>query len=175
MYKVNEALFDTWQISFNDILNNRIKDLQESVVIKPFFPLLQKHSIKNQLKALHSKFVITPIDKASNNVAFICKQHYAQVLVDELGLVNNDNPTPTYTQITNMNLEQIVKKHDQYVKKLFGTNVEDKCLPNMHWTPKMHKVPSKARFIVAAKYCSLKGLSQTITKVLKMYYKQVEN
>ena len=49
MYKVNETLFDTWQISFNDILNNRIKDLQESVVIKPFFPLLQKHSIKNQL------------------------------------------------------------------------------------------------------------------------------
>ena len=174
-YKVNEALFDAWQISFNDILNKRIKDLQESVVIKPFYPLLQKHSIIKQLEVLHSKFVITPIDKASNNVAFICKRHYAQVLVDELGLENTNDSAPTYIKITNMNIEQIVKKHDEYVKKLFKTSIEDKCLPNMHWTPKMHKIPSKARFIVAAKYCSLKGLAQAVTKVLKMFYKQVEN
>ena len=49
------------------------------------------------------------------------------------------------------------------------------CLPNMHWTPKMHKVPSKSRFIVAAKYCSLKKLSQSVTEILKMFYKQIEN
>ena len=49
------------------------------------------------------------------------------------------------------------------------------CLPNMHWTPKMHKIPSKSRFIVAAKYCSLKGLAQTVTQILKMFYKQIEN
>ena len=45
----------------------------------------------------------------------------------------------------------------------------------MHWIPKMHKVPTKSRFIVAAKHCSLKGLAQTVTKILKMFYKQVEN
>ena len=50
-----------------------------------------------------------------------------------------------------------------------------KVLPSMHWTPKKLKIPSKARFIVAAKKCSLKKLAQFVTKVLKMFYGQIEN
>ena len=44
-----------------------------------------------------------------------------------------------------------------------------KVLPSMHWTPKKNKIPSKARFIVAAKKCSLKKLALFVTKVLKMF------
>ena len=156
---------------FDDLLNKRIKHLQESVVIKPYFPLLQKHSIIKKLKDLRNKYVISPIDKASNNVAFICKRHYANVLVDELGLGSITNSEPTYTKITNNTVEQITKRHFKEVKKLFGIVEEDDtmdCLPNMHWTPKMHKVPSKSRFIVAAKYCSLKKLSQSVTDILNV-------
>ena len=96
----------------------RIKEIQESVVIKPYFPLLQKHSIKKQLENLHTKYVITPIDKASNNVAFICKRHYAQTLVDELGLGNLKNPEPTYVKITNQNVDQIIKDNFLSVKNI---------------------------------------------------------
>ena len=35
---------------------------------------------KAELKRLQNDFVIVPIDKAANNIAFICKQHYAHVL-----------------------------------------------------------------------------------------------
>ena len=50
-----------------------------------------------------------------------------------------------------------------------------KVLPIMYWTPKKHKTPSGSRFIVAAKKCSLKKLSQIVTEFLKMFYRQIEN
>ena len=47
---------------------------------------------------LHNKLVVAPIDKASGNVAFVCQMHYAQVLINELGLNNFNNITSTYTK-----------------------------------------------------------------------------
>ena len=43
----------------------------------------------DELKMLHNKY-ISPINKASGNVTFICQRRYAQVLIKELGL-NNAN------------------------------------------------------------------------------------
>ena len=177
-HQLHKNLFDNWKFSFSELLEKRICRLNMSTKPKPCFPLLKKHSIKNQLKDLHSKYVITPIDKASNNVAFICKRYYAQVLVDELGLNDSTNIAPTYIKVTNKNTTKIVNKHFKDIKNLFGIIVEEDgmdVLPSMYWTPKKHKVPSKARFIVAAKHCSLKRLSQAVTEILKMFYKQIEN
>ena len=61
---------------------------------------------------------------------------------------------------------------------MFGITVKEnemEVLPTMHWTPKKHKVPSKSRFIVAAKFCSLKKLAQAVIEILKMFYRQIEN
>ena len=44
---------------------------------------------------------------------------------------------------------------------------EQNRLPFMYWIPKMHKHPSKQRFIAASACCSTKELSATITKCLK--------
>ena len=38
-----------------------------------------------------------PIDKAANNIAFICKKYYVQVLLKELGLLNTRSNT--YQQV----------------------------------------------------------------------------
>ena len=38
-----------------------------------------------------------PTDKAANNIAFICKKYYVQVLLKELGLLNNTSNT--YQQV----------------------------------------------------------------------------
>ena len=50
-----------------------------------------------EIKTLHNKFIVVPIDKASGNVAFVLQRHYAQVLINEFGLnhVNNINSTST--------------------------------------------------------------------------------
>ena len=53
--------------------------------------MFQDPDAKAELNRLRNHFVIVPIDKAANNVAFICKQHYAHVLVSELKY-NSCNP-----------------------------------------------------------------------------------
>ena len=85
-------------------------------------------------------------------------------------------PNPTYKKIK-QKPQTIIKKHKADMKRLFGIDVEEEMevLPSMHWTPKQHKTPSKARFIVAAKRCSTKKLAQNLTEIFKMFYRQIEN
>ena len=45
----------------------------------------------------------------------------------------------------------------------------------MYWISELHKTPTGARFIIAAKYCSIKPLIKTISKVFKLIFKQIEN
>ena len=42
---------------------------------------------------------------------------------------------------------------------------------NMYWTSKLHKDPSKVRFIIVAPQCSMKTLSETINIALKLLSK----
>ena len=54
-----------------------------------------------ELDDLHSKFVVLPSDKASNNTVFVCKTHYVNCLREELGLNTLEgNPTNTYTSLS---------------------------------------------------------------------------
>ena len=43
-------------------------------------------------------------------------------------------------------------------------------LPPLHWTPKMHKNPTGARFIIGSKKSSLKPIGKAITKILKVIF-----
>ena len=44
----------------------------------------------------------------------------------------------------------------------------------MYWLPKLHKNPVKFRFIVAAPDCSIKPLAKALTKIFKLFYRQIE-
>ena len=52
---------------------------------------------------------------------------------------------------------------------------EDIKLPIMYWLPKLHKKPTKARFIIASKHCSTKPLSKAVSSVFKLIYAQIES
>ena len=42
----------------------------------------------------HEKFIVVPSDKASNNIVFVCKTHYINCLMEELGMnTMTGNPT----------------------------------------------------------------------------------
>ena len=41
--------------------------------------------------------------------------------------------------------------------------------------PKLHKNPTKFRFIIAAPKCSVKPLSKAVTSVFRLFYNQIEN
>ena len=177
-YKVHKNIFDGWKLQLDELLTTRITSLRTTLVPRKVIPTLQLSSPKRCLNFLHGQYVITPIDKATGNVAFTCKRFYAKTLVEELGLsrIDSSEEDDTYVPIQESK-ESVLYKHKTDFKSKFGIDIDDDnlCLPNMYWIPKKHKVPSKARFIVAASLCSLKPLAKALTAVFKQFYKQIEN
>ena len=104
------------------------------------------------LSDLHNKYVFVPADKAPNNIIIICKRYYIETLIKELGLDNSSTTTgnSTYTPCQ-MSSEDIVNTHDTFMKS-FGIELsdDDKRLPYLYWTPKLHKSPVKHRFIAGS-------------------------
>ena len=117
---------------------------------------------------------MAPIDKAANNVAFICKRFYAQVLLDELGLVGSSSST--YSKIEQFSPDDIIRQHQTDMWEKFNITVEDnmKTLPDIYWIPKLHKTPVKFRFIIASKCCTTKSLSKDLSSIFSLFQKQIE-
>ena len=130
--------------------------------------MLKNADVKACLSDLHSKYVFVPADKASNNVIIICKRYYIETLIKELGLDNCSTPTgnSTYTSCQ-MSSEDIVNTHNTFMKSLgIELSDDDKKLPYLYWTPKLHKSPVKHRFIAGSSKCTTKELSSLLTKIL---------
>ena len=58
----------------------------------PIKKILDNIKNKSYIKDIHSKFVLVPIDKASNNISIICKIYYVQVLKEEITNSGNFQP-----------------------------------------------------------------------------------
>ena len=124
--------------------------------------------LRDYTKQISKDLVITPIDKAKNNIAFICKQFYISVLCKELGY-NQDfiaQGNEVY-QPTNFTLQTIVKNHislnARYRQHISN---ENRTLPLLYAIPKMHKVPYKFRFIAGAKFCTTKSIAILLHRIL---------
>ena len=128
--------------------------------------------------SLKEDFVIVPIDKAANNVAFISKHLYALTIIKELNLdchLSNQDDNNTYTFINNKTKDQIIKEHKLYLSKSkinLVNNMQD--LTVMYWIPRMHQNPISFRFIIASPVCSIKPVSKDITSIFKLLYEKVE-
>ena len=155
-------------------IKSKISALKSSVKSEFVAEVLKTDNCLKALEDLHQQFVIAPIDKASGNVSFICKRFYADVLAKELGLIGSGGCT-TYERIDRIK-DGIIEKDCSSLLKKFKLPVpeESKKLPHIYWLPKLHKNPIKFRFIVAAPNCSIKPLGQTITKLFKLFYRQIE-
>ena len=111
---------------------------------------------------------MTPIDKASNNVAIICKRYYVEVLLKEIGILGDGSET---YEKSDRSKEEIVDDNQIYSEKLgYSLSEKEKDLPTMYWIPKMHKNPVKYRFIVASKCCSTKQLSTAVSNAFKLIH-----
>ena len=82
---------------------------------------------------------------------------------------NNNCSTPTgnstYTSCQ-MSSEDIVSTQDTFMKSLgIELSDDDKRLPYLYWTPKLHKSPVKHRFVAGSSKCTAKQLSSLLTKI----------
>ena len=55
--------------------------------------MLKNPKVITYLKLLQKQYDICSIDRAGNNIAFICNQYYVQILLKELGLLNTTSNT----------------------------------------------------------------------------------
>ena len=52
--------------------------------------------VHQYMNYLHDRFVIVPVDKASNNFGIVCKSFYLDVIKNELGISDDDNISGHY-------------------------------------------------------------------------------
>ena len=134
--------------------------------------MLKQDAVIEYLHELHEKYVLVPIDKATNNITIICKKHYVTVILKDTGILDAGNEA--YEKI-NKNQEEIIQDNLEYNTRLKLSNVsKDKSLPIVYWIPKLHKNPVGSRFIIASKNRSTKVLSKAVTNVFKLIYSQIE-
>ena len=138
-----------------DLINNQ----QRSSVTFP-------GSAKSELNFLQQKYVIVPVDKASQNYAIICKNLYIKAICEELGLTSKTSIV--YKQI-NIHPNTIIDYITSDIKNLrvpFDTSFNN--LPFIYLTPKFHKTSITFRPIIASKNTITKPLSKDLCKVLKL-------
>jgi hypothetical protein len=172
--KVDNQLLMEWY-------NNVIEDASKAVTRlskkrkKTKKMTLKSPFISQHLKDLQKDFVFVPTDKASNNIAVVCKKFYVEQSMKELDIFLNSSTKKdaekTYVPVVNESMSSLLSRHSRFMK---ANSIEDaKDLPFLYWIPKMHKKPySKQRYIAASARCSTKPLSAILTKCLKLIEKQ---
>ena len=164
---VELSVLSSWKEMVKGQIEERISKLKQNFK-QPTGKVLQNADVKACLSDLHNKYVFVPADKAPNNIIIICKRYYIETLIKELGLDNSSTTTgnSTYTPCQ-MSSEDIVNTHDTFMKS-FGIELsdDDKRLPYLYWTLKLHKSPVKHRFIAGSSKCTTKQLSSLLTKIL---------
>ena len=85
-YNIPVQDFFSWKNKILQLVDRRIQVLKSSIIPCATKPILQDDEVQSALSTLHDKFVIAPNDKATNNVAIICKRFYVQKLLNEVGI-----------------------------------------------------------------------------------------
>ena len=99
--------------------------------------ILKDPNVAKHLSLLHDKYVIVSADKAPNNIAFVCKSHYIDCLIKELG-IDNLLRNPTYTPTT-LTKEEILDNHRSVVCSFgISTKAEELDLSSLYWISKLH-------------------------------------
>ena len=164
---VELSVLSSWKEMVKGQIEERISKLKQNSK-QSTGKVLQNADVKACLSDLHNKYVFVPEDKAPNNIIIICKRYYIETLIKELGLDNSSTTTgnSAYTPCQ-ISSEDIVNTHDTFMKS-FGIELsdDDKRLPYLYWTPKLHKSPVKHRFITGSSKCTTKQLSSLLTKIL---------
>ena len=169
--KNNSVYLDEWLNTVMKKVDDRIaflKDDPKNKHKRASKEVLKTQSVIDDLNQLQEKYVFVPTDKAANNISVICKQFYIKTMLNELKVYDLNTSSNTY-QNSDLTLDEVLRQHTQKLAKWkIELDEREMCLPFMYWSPKMHKTPSKQRFIAASACCSTKQLSTTITKCLKL-------
>ena len=172
---VELSVLSSWKEMVKGQVEERISKLKQNFK-QPTGKMLRNVDVKACLSDLHDKCVFVPANKAPNSIIIICKRYYIETSIKELGLDNCSIPTGNSTNTScQMSSEDIVNTHHTFMKSLgIELSDDDKRLPDLYWTPKLHKSPVKHCFIAGSSKCTTKQLSSLLTKILTVIKTGVE-
>jgi hypothetical protein len=183
---LNKMNLNTTQ-EISNYLNNSLANLinkREQFLNKypDIININEQKNMNNILNHLKNKYVITTIDKANGNYAYICKILYINLIKQELGIVSSDTITgnDTYKLYQVETENQILARHSSDISNIFKINLRrvnnGNCsIPLIHAIPKMHKSPIKMRFITGAKNSSIKCLAILLKDILSFFHNHFQN
>ena len=159
-----------WENSLKRMVNNKIRSLQNSHNLKTFEYGINFGLLKKQIENIHKHFVITTVDKASNNFAFICKKFYVDQIKNELGIRNNRvEGNDVYAYCENLTVEEVIEEQSNNLKRIHKeVNVSNRNIPKLFMNPKFHKRPYKYRFIAGASKAITRDLAIDVNLCLKL-------
>ena len=114
-----------------------------------------------ELEEIKKKFVLVPVDKASNNIGFVCKKFYLEVLRREI----LSDTYEEYIEPLEEVIDQVKKESTLLIGEVEGAYKE---LPCIHATIKMHKDPIKFRFIIGSRKGVMKPAAKMLVEILKL-------
>jgi hypothetical protein len=122
-------------------------------------------NVAKHLSLLHDKYVIVSAENAPINIVFVCKSHYIDCLIKELGIANS---LATLHDIPRRHLQ---KRKSLTIIDLFYVPLEfqpkmKNWIYHHYWIPKLHNCPFKQRYIDGSAKCSTKPLSKLLTCIL---------
>jgi hypothetical protein len=120
------------------VLKSRVRRTK-SKVNTIYTSVFSKPDVINELEILHEEYVLIPGDIACNNIVFLCKAHYYNCILNELG-INWTFCNPTYTP-TAYSKDEILQNHRSVLDTFnIPVNGMDRYeLPYLYRIPKLHK------------------------------------
>ena len=148
--QVDLKYLSEWKDQIKEFVVERTSSLKEKIR-SPKQKILNDPDVKDTLRRLHDDFVSVPADKAANSVIVVCKKYHIETLIKELGInTTNTSPNSTYIPST-YSFDEILKSHCKFIGSVgLEMSEEDKNLRYLYWTPKLHKIPFKHRFIAGS-------------------------
>ena len=142
----------------------RGKSLKKKIKYRPVKKVLKDPDCLKELKRLKEQCVLVPIDKATNNIGFICKKYFLEVLLQE----TKSNTYVPYQDSAKSIINSVAKK---CLEIGIPVKEDNKILPQIYATIKMHKNPVKFRFIIGPRNCITKQVAKNLVKILQLIMK----
>ena len=122
-----------------------------------------------ELEFIKQHFVLCPVDKATKNVAIICKNYYLNDIVKEC------QTNEGIEDVSDQCIVSDINKAIYDFMKVAGIKVEKETdsLPHMFSCPKFHKPKLKFRYVISYANCSLRPLAVKVSLALKAVYSEI--
>ncbi len=112
---VNAICLQEFKTEFMHLADQRI--FKHRTVTRYRSQMVSKPAVRKELESLQKLFVMAPVNNASNNVTFICKQWYMDQ-VSRLHVNDNTNDGSAYRLVHDISNEELIREQSSFCKLL---------------------------------------------------------